>query len=141
MPRAKAPPVSDTALPVVVIDDEQDLLEIMALVLTKNGIPVKAFAAPPPVADIAALEPSVVFTDLLLKGTRGTEVCRALKADARTAGLPVVIMSAHTPREVESAARECKADGYLVKPFDIMDLLRMAKEARGNAMERVAAAG
>ena len=123
-------------LPVVVIDDEQDLLDIMTILFNKSGIPVKAYPAPPSVDEIAALEPAVVITDLLLKGQRGTDVCGALKADPRTAEIPVVLMSAHTPADVEKAATACRADGFMVKPFDIQDFLKMARTWRAKATLR-----
>src|SRR5690242_18665039 len=94
-----------SADPVIVIDDEQDLLDIMMILLRKNGIAAKAFTEPPSIDVLVSLSPAVIFTDMLMKGTNGAQLCQRLKADPRTAQVPVILISAHRKQDLEEAAK------------------------------------
>jgi PAS domain S-box-containing protein len=68
-------------------------------------------------------EPDLVLLDLHLPDVRGDEVLRRLRADARTANIPVVMISADaTPRTIERL-RAQGADAYLTKPLDVDEFL------------------
>jgi CheY-like chemotaxis protein len=67
--------------------------------------------------------PDLVLLDLHLPDLPGDEVLRRLRADPRTAGIPVVIVSADaTPGSVERL-RQAGADAYLTKPLDVDEFL------------------
>ena len=67
--------------------------------------------------------PDVVLLDLHLPDVRGDEVLRCLRDDPRTAGIPVVVISADaTPRTIHRL-REQGADAYLTKPLDVDEFL------------------
>jgi DNA-binding response OmpR family regulator len=69
--------------------------------------------------------PEVILLDLHLPDIPGAEVLRRLRADARTADLPIVIVSADaTPSSVERL-RVMGADAYLTKPIDVDEFLRV----------------
>jgi DNA-binding response OmpR family regulator len=63
-----------------------------------------------------------VVLDRVMPAMSGEEVCAALKADERTAAIPVVLLSAHaSEREILEGFR-AGADDYLTKPFDLDEL-------------------
>jgi CheY-like chemotaxis protein len=77
------------------------------------------------------IKPALVLLDLRLPGISGEEVLDALRADPETAGLRVVVVSAEA-RPFETARLiERGADGYLVKPVDVADLLEVLDSIDG----------
>jgi PAS domain S-box-containing protein len=67
--------------------------------------------------------PDLVLLDLHLPDIGGEEVLRRLRADPRTAGIPVVIISADATRDSLERLRAAGADAYLTKPLDLDDFL------------------
>ncbi len=72
--------------------------------------------------------PDLVLLDLHLPDVPGAEVLRRLRADPRTAGMPVVVVSADaTPASLERL-RAAGADAYLTKPLDLDEFLRTLEQ-------------
>lgn len=106
------------AFHVVVIEDDPDLRKLVQVTLQFTAGWQVATAADGP-AGIAAVRtrlPDAVLVDLMLPGMDGYAVCRALKADAATAAIPLVILTARTEID-EAEARRAGAAGVLFKPF------------------------
>jgi len=61
--------------------------------------------------------PDVILLDIGLPGIDGWEVLRELRADAATADISVIIVTAHAQPEVAAAAERRGADGFITKPF------------------------
>jgi DNA-binding response OmpR family regulator len=57
-----------------------------------------------------------------MPGEQGHEVCRKIKADPETAGIPVVMLTAKSHEEDVSTGFRVGADEYLTKPFDLSEL-------------------
>ena len=66
--------------------------------------------------------PDLIFLDGMMPRLDGWQVCRALKADARTAGVPVVILTACTRQIDELRGYESGADEFLPKPVEAASL-------------------
>ena len=62
------------------------------------------------------LTPDLIISDVVMPGLDGLALCRALKADAQTAAIPVLLVSG------EAAALPLGADGFLAKPFNAAGL-------------------
>ena len=72
--------------------------------------------------------PDVILLDLHLPDLPGDEVLRRLRADPRTASIPVVVVSADaTPASIERL-RQAGADAYLTKPLDVDEFLRAVEQ-------------
>jgi putative two-component system response regulator len=67
--------------------------------------------------------PQLVVTDLMMPGMDGLELIRKLRANPRTADLPVLAISADTSRNTEQSAREAGAVDFVSKPIDMPTLL------------------
>ena len=106
---------------ILVVDDERPVREFIVHALEDQGHRVlEAFHGRHALSIIGTCgteRPDVVLTDVMMPLVSGIELCRALKADPATADIPVVLMSAATPRGALSAA-----DGFIGKPFDLDDL-------------------
>lgn len=72
--------------------------------------------------------PCLILLDIMLPDLDGFEVCRRLKSDADTRGIPVVILSALDKDECKSRGCECGAVAYLTKPFDPEKLMETMRE-------------
>lgn len=105
-------------------DDEPDLRTILALALGVDPrIEVEVF--PSGEALIARAREGgadAVLLDAMMPGIDGYETCRRLKADAATAALPVVFLTARASAADEMSARAVGAVTTLSKPFDPLSL-------------------
>jgi CheY-like chemotaxis protein len=102
---------------VVVIDDEPDGAEALALALRVHGMRVRTFVdGGVALAAIRAAVPHLVVTDLRMDPVDGVTLARALRDDPRTASLPLVALTGHT--EPEWAIVRW-FDAYLRKPLDV----------------------
>ncbi|MBL8132517.1 MAG: response regulator [Anaerolineae bacterium] len=67
------------------------------------------------------LEPDAILLDIMLPDSNGLDLCRALRSDAKTASVPIIIISAHAP-PMNREADDAGADAYLVKPISLQAL-------------------
>jgi PAS domain S-box-containing protein len=67
--------------------------------------------------------PDLVLTDVMMPGLDGFALLRALRADPRTAPIPVILLSARAGEESRVEGLEAGADDYLIKPFSARELL------------------
>ncbi len=89
------------------------------------------------------IAPDAILLDIMLPDANGLDLCRDLRADQRTAGVPIIIISAHAP-PMKKEADAAGADAYLVKPVSLQSLreaLGKVGISRGLAAGREADAG
>lgn len=109
---------------VVIIEDEQDLAELVAFNLAKEGW--QTFIALDGRSGLERVTeelPDMVILDLMLPNMSGTEVCRLLRKQESTATIPVIMVTARGEEIDRVVGFEVGADDYLVKPFSIRELL------------------
>lgn len=104
---------------VLAVDDDPFILKVLRRYLEPEGIEVLEATSGEQALQRAAGEAvDAVILDLHLPGMDGFEVCRRLKTDPRTAGLPVIMLTAaYTDPVHEQRGLEAGADAYLAKPF------------------------
>lgn len=108
----------------LVVEDDEDILELVAYNLVKAGYRVtRAATGREALARVAEEPPDLVVLDLMLPETDGTEVCRRLKGDASTSAIPVVMLTAKGEESDIVAGLELGADDYITKPFSPKVLL------------------
>lgn len=108
---------------VLVIDDEKDLIELLRYNLEKEGFRVEG--APDGESGLAAAarrRPDILIVDLMLPGMDGLEVCRRLRADAGTASVPIIMLTAKSAEADRVVGLELGADDYVTKPFSPREL-------------------
>ena len=79
---------------------------------------------------IAARRPDVIVLDVLMPGESGLDLCRALKSDPATAGIPIVLLSGSDGGSLV-AADAAGADAYVRKPFSPLELLAVVERLAG----------
>ena len=115
---------------ILVVDDDKDILEALALILQDNGYDVQTVAKGKLVcAKVDSFKPDLLLLDVLMSGSDGREICKKLKHDKKTKDLIVVMMSAHPSAEEDSAS--INADAFIAKPFETEDLFFLLKKNLG----------
>ncbi len=108
---------------VLTIDDEKDLIELVRYNLEKEGFRVRgALDGETGLAMALQERPDVVLVDLMLPGMDGLEVCRRLRADSRTAAIPLIMLTAKSGESDRVVGLELGADDYVTKPFSSREL-------------------
>jgi PAS domain S-box-containing protein len=120
-------------LKVLIVDDEPDIRRIARLSLARlGGMEVIEASNGDEGLDLARDErPDAILLDVMMPGRDGPSTLAALRADARTAAIPVVFLTAKAMRAEVDRLRSLGATGVLTKPFDPMTLaadLRAALE-------------
>ena len=120
---------------VLVVEDEEDLQKVLVYNLRQAGHEVVATARGADAIRLAREKrPDVVLLDLMLPDLAGTEVCKALRADARTRDAAVLMLTARGEEIDRVVGFEVGADDYVTKPFSVRELLlRVAALARRRA--------
>ena len=109
---------------ILVIEDEQDLQNVLAYNLRAAGHEVVAALKGQDGLKLARdRRPDVVLLDLMLPDLPGTEVCKALKADAALREVPVIMLTAKGEEVDRVVGFELGADDYVVKPFSVRELI------------------
>jgi two-component system, OmpR family, alkaline phosphatase synthesis response regulator PhoP len=113
---------------VLVIDDEEDLIELVRYNLEMEGFGViGALDGESGFAQAVAQKPDVILVDLMLPGVDGLEVCRMLRADSGTSGIPIIILTAKASEADRVVGLELGADDYITKPFSPRELIARIK--------------
>jgi DNA-binding response OmpR family regulator len=127
----------DRTLSLVVADDDPDILGLLERRLSRRGYEVViATDGRAALEVVLRTRPDAVVLDRLMPAMSGEEVCAALKADERTAAIPVVLLSAHASEREIVEGFGAGADDYLTKPFDLEELDERLKRLVASARDR-----
>ncbi len=103
---------------ILVVEDEEDILELIRYHLAREGYAVvPALTGEDALKAVTQKAPDLILLDLMLPGVDGLEICRRLKADPRTATIPVVMVTAKGEESDVVTGLELGADDYITKPF------------------------
>ncbi|MEI7797336.1 MAG: MtrAB system response regulator MtrA [Actinomycetes bacterium] len=110
---------------IMVVDDDQDLAEMLAIVLTGEGMEVDLVGRGDEVMEIfRATPPDLVLLDIMLPGIDGIEVCKQIRAESM---IPIVMLTAKGETAEIIKGLEFGADDYIVKPFQPGELIARIK--------------
>ncbi len=104
---------------ILVIEDDLDVSDLISATLRKaNDVTVTTATDGLVGLSLARKEqPSVILLDLMLPGMSGLEICRALKTDATTRHIPILMLTAKADEKDRIVGLELGADDYVTKPF------------------------
>jgi len=109
---------------ILVVDDEPDIVELVAYNLKKEGFIVSSASdGEEALAKIREENFDFIILDLMLPGMPGMEICRVLRNDPKTRNLPVIMLTAKGEEVDKILGLEVGADDYLTKPFSPRELL------------------
>jgi two-component system phosphate regulon response regulator PhoB len=112
---------------ILVAEDEPDMLELVASNISLAGYEVIKAADGPSALAAMIQSPNLLILDLMLPGISGLDICRKLKSDVRTAGVPIVMLTAKAEEVDRIVGLELGADDYITKPFSPRELVLRIK--------------
>jgi len=125
-PPAKEPIMAKGTI--LVIDDERDLIDLVRYNLEKEGFEVIAATDGQSGLEVASKHaPDLVVLDLMMPGFDGLQVCQRLRADPRTARMPVIMLTAKATEADRIVGLELGADDYITKPFSPREVVARVK--------------
>lgn len=105
----------------MICDDDFDILEVTALILSQKGFDVDTYSDCNNIfTKVEVSKPDVILMDLWIPDLGGENVTALLKASDKTKSIPVVLFSANN--DIEKVAISAGAEGYIKKPFEIKAL-------------------
>jgi len=120
--------MNDAAPLILCADDDPDILALLTLRLERAGYRVvQAPDGDRALALARELSPAVVVLDVMMPRLSGTEVLAALRADAATRELRVILISARAQESDVEKGLAAGADAYLAKPFQAPELTDLVK--------------
>lgn len=111
---------------ILAVDDEQDIIDMLVLLLESEGY--RILSAPGGAEAIALLEeqtPDLVLLDIMMPEVDGHKVCKHIRAQERLSAMPVLMLTAKNDIAHIAQAVDEGADGFIVKPFDVDQFLRV----------------
>jgi phosphate regulon transcriptional regulator PhoB len=131
---------------VLVVEDEPDIRRLVVLHLERDGFRCRTAAnGLDALREAKANVPELVVLDLMLPGLDGLEVCRRLRSDASTAGVPIIMLTAKSDEVDRVVGLEVGADDYVAKPFSPKELVArvraVLRRARPSQPTRVLTVG
>lgn len=122
---------------ILIVDDERDMVELLADELTARGHNVLAAYDGDRGIELAGLQPDLVILDIMMPGRDGFDVCRAIRDTVRC---PILFVSARQSENDRVKGFSLGGDDYIVKPFGLREFLarieanlRREERARQNA--------
>jgi two-component system, OmpR family, phosphate regulon response regulator PhoB len=124
---------------ILIIEDQADIRRLIRWTLEFEDYEIhEAPNGPDGLEQAKSLQPDLVLLDVMMPGgLDGFQVCEQIKADARLARTPVVILTARSQERDRQAGERVGADAFLAKPFSPMQLV----ETVSNMLNQSAAAG
>jgi two-component system phosphate regulon response regulator PhoB len=125
---------------ILIIDDEQDVIDLLSLHLRKAGFALNTATDGAAGLRLAREEtPALIILDLMLPKMPGLEICKVLKTDGSTRGIPVLMLTAKAEEIDRIVGLEFGADDYVTKPFSPRELVlrvnAILRRGKGDAGE------
>ncbi len=115
---------------VLLVEDEENLVDIVATVLEEEGLVVRtAVSAEEALTVIPAFSPDLIVSDLKMAEMDGFEMVERIRANPSTALVKVIFLTSHTDASSQAKAKEVGAVAYMTKPFDIDELVKLIRAA------------
>jgi two-component system alkaline phosphatase synthesis response regulator PhoP len=112
---------------VLVVDDERDIVDLISYNLAKEGMEVFRAYNGAEALERASGHPDLIILDLMMPVLDGFETCKRLRANASTARIPVVFLTARSSEVDEIVGLELGADDYIQKPISPRKLVARVK--------------
>ena len=112
-----------TGLAVLLVDDDEDTRELLAMVLDGHGATVRSVRSAADARDaIQERAPDILLTDINLPDEDGFALVAGLRANAATRDLPAIALTGHSDEGSRVRAVEAGFQKFITKPFDVLAL-------------------
>jgi len=120
------------------VEDDDNIRELVVYTLTQMGMPCRGFAEGTAFRSALAQEkPVLILLDVMLPGEDGLSLLRRVRADERTAAIPVIMLTARGMEMDKVQGLDLGADDYITKPFGMAELVaRIRARLRRSAPQK-----
>ena len=109
---------------ILVIEDDRDIAELVSRYLEKGGFVVETIpSGREALIAISERPPDLLVLDLMLPQMDGLEICRAVRTNAKTNAIPIIMLTARAEESDRIVGLELGADDYIAKPFSPNELV------------------
>lgn len=113
---------------IVVIEDDADLFALVKYNLEKEGFTVAGSQTGRGAVDLCRRErPDLVLLDVMLPGSDGLDICKAIRMNSELQHVPIIFLTARASETDRIVGLELGANDYIVKPFFIRELIARIK--------------
>ncbi|OJX33477.1 MAG: phosphate regulon transcriptional regulatory protein PhoB [Burkholderiales bacterium 68-12] len=129
---------------ILIVEDEPAIAELVAVNLRHNGFtPIWAEDGDAAQRELDTLLPDAILLDWMLPGQSGLQLARKWRQDARSKGVPILMLTARGDEPDKVAGLDAGADDYITKPFSTQELLAriravLRRHTPEQASERIA---
>jgi two-component system phosphate regulon response regulator PhoB len=114
--------------PILIVEDEKDIVDLLEYHLKQSGFSVISdFDGSSTLEQAKKRRPELIILDLMLPALDGKDICRALKANPLTRGIPVLMLTAKAEELDRIVGLELGAEDYVTKPFSPRELVLRVK--------------
>ncbi len=130
-----------TQLRALVVEDDPDIGQLLVHYLKKAGFDTTLLTqGRDALPHVRRALPDIIILDVMLPGQDGLDICRTLRADANTASVPIIMLTAKGEEADRIVGLELGADDYITKPFSPREVIARVR-ALLRRTQRSAAAG
>lgn len=113
----------DAKMTLLLVDDEQDILDVLAYNFTGSGFKVLTAHSAEEVLQMDLSGVDLMILDVMMSGMSGFKLAMQLKGDAATADIPIIFLTAKNSREDVIDGLRLGVDDYVTKPFSVQELI------------------
>ncbi len=111
---------------ILLAEDDRSISEVMQIILEDEGYSVTHARNKIEITNaLKKMLPDLIFLDIRLGGEDGEQIASELRTGTETSSIPLLILSADS--KTENIAARVGADGYLLKPFDMDELIAITR--------------
>ncbi len=122
---------------ILLVEDEKNIIELVKYNLEQEGFRVLTAQRGDTGLEMAQREkPALLILDLMLPEIDGIEICKILKQNYKTAGLPIIMLTAKGEEADKVVGLELGADDYVTKPFSPRELVARVKSVLRRGHEK-----
>lgn len=119
---------------ILVVDDSQPILELASTMLKLLGYtPIKASSGVEALKMLAQEKPDMALLDVILPDMDGFKICQHIRSNAKTAGMPIFMVSAKKTLEDVERGKKAGANEYVTKPFKSMEMAKLIEAYIGKS--------
>lgn len=114
---------------ILVVEDEIDILKIIAFRLKKSGYKIiSATGGKEALAILKETRPDLIVLDLVMPVIDGYEICKRVRENSALKNIPILILTASATTNMDEKVKAARANGYVLKPFEPKELLDKVKK-------------
>lgn len=120
--KLEKPKIKSAKYDILLVEDDLSTVNLIT-----NYFDVKGYSCKGVMTGLKAIEelnlntPKLILLDIILPDISGYEICKEIKSNELLRNIPIIYITAVTLSDVEKHMEETKADGYILKPFDLTD--------------------